>query len=556
MAQSGYTPLLIYGSGTTGNTPSSSNLTNSTLGSELAINYYDGKLFYKDNGGTVQVIASKAATGGTFSTVAITGGTIDNTSIGTTTPSSVKLTSLTFNSTTAPAGLPLGAIPFGDSGGVIRTSNYLSYTNDLNVGSTGLNYLSPYAPNGNGLSLNLGTLYSGNLTGSFALQLMHNLYYPVGGSGYKYQSTGRAFLMDWNAGLGYLTFNFYPSGTAGSSLGTVVQPLIFNSSGAWSPGGYSSFGTAGQVLTSSGSSGIPTWTTPTTGVVTTPFNQYGVAYANSTSTLVTTTGGSSAIIGGFFATNSSITLPTNYGTSTGSFYPFVTTRGSSVYGDSNDDSVFLASGLYYNSGIAGFAYVGGSGTQAYRLGIDRTNQALYFVAGQNSGSAGSAVTLSYKFAVAYNGAVGVSQGSGAISYGTSGQHLISGGSSTYPAWTSAVPLPTITTSGSAAVSNLRPLGTLTIANSTSYSFVCSAGLQIFYISWGTDGGLYVANYSSATISSIGPTPTNIVLSNSPTSSQLGVYKSSSSNTINIVTGNAFNIVSSTISITLISGLAS
>ena len=59
MAQTGYTPILIYSSSTTTNVPSASNLTNSTLGSELAINITDGKLFYKDNAGVVQVIAWK-----------------------------------------------------------------------------------------------------------------------------------------------------------------------------------------------------------------------------------------------------------------------------------------------------------------------------------------------------------------------------------------------------------------------------------------------------------------------------------------------------------------
>ena len=63
MAQSGYTPILIYASGTTGNTPSASNLTSSSSGAELALNYFDGKLFYKDSGGTVQVLAGKGGTG-------------------------------------------------------------------------------------------------------------------------------------------------------------------------------------------------------------------------------------------------------------------------------------------------------------------------------------------------------------------------------------------------------------------------------------------------------------------------------------------------------------
>ena len=62
MAQTGFTPLKIYASSTAGNTPSASKLINDTSGSELAINIYDGKLFYKDSTGTVQVIATKAST--------------------------------------------------------------------------------------------------------------------------------------------------------------------------------------------------------------------------------------------------------------------------------------------------------------------------------------------------------------------------------------------------------------------------------------------------------------------------------------------------------------
>ena len=72
MAQSGYTPILIYASGTTGNTPSASNLTSGSTGAELAINYYDGKLFYKDSGGVVQVLATKAGAFGTVTSVAAT----------------------------------------------------------------------------------------------------------------------------------------------------------------------------------------------------------------------------------------------------------------------------------------------------------------------------------------------------------------------------------------------------------------------------------------------------------------------------------------------------
>ena len=69
MAQSGYTPIQIYYSTTTTNTPTAGNLANG----ELAINITDGKLFYKDNTGTVQVLATKGGTSGSFTNISATG---------------------------------------------------------------------------------------------------------------------------------------------------------------------------------------------------------------------------------------------------------------------------------------------------------------------------------------------------------------------------------------------------------------------------------------------------------------------------------------------------
>lgn len=63
MAQTGYTPLQIYYSATTTNVPLAANL----AAGELAINTADGKLFYKDSGGVVQTIATKASASNTFS---------------------------------------------------------------------------------------------------------------------------------------------------------------------------------------------------------------------------------------------------------------------------------------------------------------------------------------------------------------------------------------------------------------------------------------------------------------------------------------------------------
>ena len=62
MAQTGYTPLSLYYSSTAAAAPVAGNLVNG----ELAININDGKLYYKDNAGVVQVLATKgtAAIGG------------------------------------------------------------------------------------------------------------------------------------------------------------------------------------------------------------------------------------------------------------------------------------------------------------------------------------------------------------------------------------------------------------------------------------------------------------------------------------------------------------
>jgi len=78
MPQTGYTPILIYASGTATNTPSAANLTSSASGAELALNYTDGKLYYKDNSGVVQLLASKAGASGSVTSVAqsFTGGLI------------------------------------------------------------------------------------------------------------------------------------------------------------------------------------------------------------------------------------------------------------------------------------------------------------------------------------------------------------------------------------------------------------------------------------------------------------------------------------------------
>jgi hypothetical protein len=60
MSAPGFTPISLYYSTTAAATPSAGNLANG----ELAINITDGKLFYKDNGGVVKLLASNAGSAG------------------------------------------------------------------------------------------------------------------------------------------------------------------------------------------------------------------------------------------------------------------------------------------------------------------------------------------------------------------------------------------------------------------------------------------------------------------------------------------------------------
>jgi hypothetical protein len=59
MAATGYTPISLYYSTTASAAPVAGNLVNG----ELAINITDGKLYYKDNGGVVKVIAGSGGSG-------------------------------------------------------------------------------------------------------------------------------------------------------------------------------------------------------------------------------------------------------------------------------------------------------------------------------------------------------------------------------------------------------------------------------------------------------------------------------------------------------------
>jgi len=190
MSQSGYTPILIYASGSTGNTPSATNLTSSASGAELALNYFDGKLFYKDASGNVQVLASKAATSTTIS-------------FGTTglTPSTASTGAITVAGTLITSNGGTGLTSFTANGVV-----YASSTSALATGS-GITY------NGTTFSTSNDASIHGLTVGQGSGSVSNNT--AVGSGALGTVNTGA-----FNDSFGFNSLNSNTSGTTNTAIGS------------------------------------------------------------------------------------------------------------------------------------------------------------------------------------------------------------------------------------------------------------------------------------------------------------------------------------------------
>ena len=193
MAQSGFTPISVYHSSTPTAQPLAANL----VAGELAINTADGKLFYKDSGGAVQVIASQASTSSTFSA-------------GTTglTPATATSGAVTLAGTLNIANGGTGQIT---ASAAFNALSPITTTGDLIVG-TGTNTAGRLAVGASGYVLTSnGTTSSWAATGPSGATLNETSgvgpYYIVGSSGYSgnllnaYVDTG----ISYNASTGDTT---------------------------------------------------------------------------------------------------------------------------------------------------------------------------------------------------------------------------------------------------------------------------------------------------------------------------------------------------------------
>jgi hypothetical protein len=136
MSQAGYTPIQLYFSTTAAAVPVNTNLANG----ELAINITDGKLYYKNAGGTVTLLASTAGAAGdvvgpassTDNALArfdlATGKLIQN-SVGILSDAGILtgLTGLTSSGSITLSSLTSGRVPYASTGGLLTDSANLTF---------------------------------------------------------------------------------------------------------------------------------------------------------------------------------------------------------------------------------------------------------------------------------------------------------------------------------------------------------------------------------------------------------------------------------------------
>jgi len=243
-------------------------------------------------------IATQAA-----NNVAITGGTINGTSVGATTRSSGDFTTLSANTVTSTTPvLSFNAANTIASFGSTTASSYnqLVIQNKSATAGASTNYV---------LSNNLGT--DSTYYGEFGMNASTYSastpadFFSLNNGVYFSSHDGDVTVGSGNGFKTYLAW-----GTAGQSAHVV------NASGAIGLNtnitGTTNFGTSGQVLTSAGSSATPTWTTPTTGTVTSVGGTGTVSGLTLTGTVTSsgnlTLGGTLAVTASNFASQTANTV--------------------------------------------------------------------------------------------------------------------------------------------------------------------------------------------------------------------------------------------------------
>ncbi len=365
MAATNFTPIQLYHSTTASAAPTAGNLANG----ELAINITDGKLFYKDNGGTVQVLATKGT------------GTIGGSN-----------NQVQYNSSGALAGS--ANFTFDGTTATINTLN-LTTVLDETYGGTG------------------NTSYAtGDLLYASAANTLSKL--TVGTNGYILTSNGT--IPTWTAGSS-ISVN-----TATNLAGGLAGSVPYQSG----PGAttFLGIGAANRVLTSSGTA--PQWVTSLTGLT-------GVSSSGLTNTSLTAGRVVYSTTGGAQTDSANLTFDGTTLTSAGLASSGVSTLDKLVkIGDSGFTlpavlSATAPAKLYVSTAtvtdgssangatnvLGTIVSLGSTTVAASNTGVTYTNLATLYIAG--APTAGTNVTITNPYALYIAG--GASYFGGAVTYG-------------------------------------------------------------------------------------------------------------------------------------------
>jgi hypothetical protein len=260
MAQSGYTPILIYASGTASNVPSASNMTSSASGAELALNYADGKLYYKNSSGVVTLLASATTVTNSFS-AGTTGLTPNTATTGAVTLAGTLITSnggTGLSSYTAgdlsyyASGTALTKLAIGTNGYILQsTGSAPSWVAASTVvgGAAGSNTQVQFNNSGalgasSGLTWNGSTLaVTGALSATGDVTVSNGKYYVVNTYGYYFGGASNLTGFTGSNGTGTITVNAYGSSVASFTQSGLAVTGTTTSSSRFIVSGSSNAGT-------------------------------------------------------------------------------------------------------------------------------------------------------------------------------------------------------------------------------------------------------------------------------------------------------------------------